>query len=107
MSCYLQGDSKEIKRANTLMIMDDIAYKFNDTDYTDYWMMYGVPNGATTQDFIDIANDTDEFNRITDLFVRILKHVKDDGGLYNATPHEYSYARQLCPDIQNYYETEV
>ena len=65
-------------RAAQLKAMHELMGRANDEDIYMTWI-YDVPDGATEEDFIDIAMDDEEYNRVFDLFVKL---IAKDGNRY-------------------------
>ena len=59
-------------RVNQLKAMHDIMCEANDETIYMTWINV-VPDGATKEDFIDIAMDDELYNEAFDLFVRLIK----------------------------------
>lgn len=87
---YCPHCNKEIERKDTiagytmkarvaqLKAMHELIGRANDEDIYMAWI-YDVPDGATEEDFIDIAIDDEEYNRIFNLFVKL---IAKDGNRY-------------------------
>lgn len=65
-------------RANMLGGMNEYAHLFNDeTAYLDCWILL-VPDEATEEDLMDIAEDDESFNAVCVLFGKLIKRFGDD-----------------------------
>lgn len=64
---------KEVIRTRTevLKAMDEAVRSMNDENSFDFWIM-AVPDEATTEDFEEIAKDTDEYKEIVQTYMDIL-----------------------------------
>ena len=86
---YNEADVAELK------LMHEIMQSMNDEDAYYSWVMTGVPDGATEEDFIDIASNSDDFADCKDLFDKLFKRYSKDG-LYKPSAEEINYANQAC-----------
>ena len=87
---YCPHCNKEIERKGTiagytrnarvaqLKAMHELMADANDEDIYMTWI-YTVPDGATEEDFIDIAMDDEEYNHVFDSFVKL---IAKDGNRY-------------------------
>lgn len=64
-------------RANMIGGMNEYARCFNDEDAWMNWIMV-VPDEATEEDIMDIAEDDELFNDVCMLFGRLIKRYGDD-----------------------------
>lgn len=92
-------NQQEDLKIETLKMMDNVARKINDEEVFEYWLINGVPDGATNEDYADIVKDND-FNRIEKVF-KILIHEAVKDGLYKATDEELKFAQKYESTIQN------
>lgn len=61
-------------RAKLLREMDDWLYEnIYDEDVIDYWLMYGVPDGADDEMLLDFASDDSIWLNIIKAFDEVLK----------------------------------
>lgn len=88
-----------MNRKEIIILMDDVARRVNDEDVFEYWLVNGVPNGATDSDYEYFMRD-EEFNDLERVFAKLMKYAKEDG-LFNATEQEYEFARKYEPQIKN------
>ena len=59
-------------RADQLKAMHEVMCCANDENIYDSWAMLAVPDVPLEQDFIDIAEDEEEYNYAVDLFIRLI-----------------------------------
>ena len=60
-------------RINQLKAMHQLMCQANDEDIYMTWI-YVVPDGATEEDFKEIAMDDEQYNECFDLFVKLIKN---------------------------------
>lgn len=66
-------------RISVLKAMDDAIRNMNDESAVETWLMVGVPDEASDEDYEDIASDHDEYVSIVSLFGRLAKrYAKED-----------------------------
>lgn len=66
-------------RVAVLKAMDNAIRNMNNEEVLDPWLMCGVPDGAWEEDYVDIANDHDNYAEIVRLFAKIVKnYAKED-----------------------------
>lgn len=71
----------QVLRANLLGGMDAyIRAIVDDEEYLMSWLAYGVPDEASEEDLMEIAEDEDEFCRIAKVFGNILNDFVEDYG---------------------------
>ena len=58
-------------RVKVLKLLNDLIMDIGDEDVFDDWFAYGIPDGATEEDYKEIAEDTEEFKRIVKVFSKI------------------------------------
>lgn len=63
-------------RANQLKVMHEFMCLANDEELYASWIVY-MPDGATEQDFIDIAEDDDLYKDIVKSFKRLVQFDED------------------------------
>ena len=68
------------ERVAGLKAMDLLVRHINYEDVIGSWLMNGVPDDATDDDYVSIAVDDIEFDRICDLFLRIMGDEDTQGG---------------------------
>lgn len=74
---YIKANKKEDKnkgmekRIKNLKRMDKMVRNFNDEDLIMDWLIAGVPDEASEDDYEFIASDINEYNRICAVFVRL------------------------------------
>lgn len=59
------------KRIENLKRMDRMVRNFNDEELVMDWLMVGVPDEASEDDYEFIASDINEYNEICAIFVRL------------------------------------
>ena len=59
-------------RVDQLKAMHKVICCTNDENIYDSWAMLAVPDEPLEQDFIDIAEDEEEYNDAIDLFIRLV-----------------------------------
>ena len=59
-------------RANLLGGMNSYIIQLGDEDILEPWLMCGVPDGCTETELMEIAEDEDEFRRITKEFAKLV-----------------------------------
>ncbi len=71
----------QVLRANLLGGMDAYMRAVID-DEEDFmsWLAYGVPDEASEEDLMEIAEDEEEFNRISKVFSDLLRDFVEDYG---------------------------
>lgn len=60
-------------RAEQLEAMHNVMCCANDEEIYMHWVTVGVPDEPSREDFLEIAADTDEYNAIVDLFIRLVQ----------------------------------
>lgn len=95
-----EADSDSNSKVQNLKLMNDAARHINDEEVIDIWLTYGVPDGATEEDFEDIANDPEEYDRIEKEFKNVMKDAVKDG-LFQCPEETLKFARKYEPDIKN------
>lgn len=71
------------ERIAGLKAMDLLVRHINYEGVIGLWLMNGVPDGASDYDYLSIAVDDIEFDRICDLFLRIMgDEDTQEGGLF-------------------------
>lgn len=86
---YNENDVAELK------LMHHIMMSMNNEDAYYSWTMTGVPDGATEEDYIDIASDPEEFTECKHVFDEVFSDYASDG-LFDPTSEEAKYAKQVC-----------
>lgn len=65
------------RRAEIIKSMHNILMNMNHEDaYLDVWIVEGVPDGATDEDFEYFAADDKTFNELMDLFIDVFNTYK-------------------------------
>lgn len=59
-------------RANLLGGMNSYIIQLGDEEILEPWFMCGVPDGCTEKELMEIAEDEDEFRRITKEFAELI-----------------------------------
>lgn len=67
-----------VARAEMLKSLHEIMMNMNNEDAYDEWIVCGVPDGATDEDFTEIAEDKEEWLYMVKLFASIYNQYKDD-----------------------------
>lgn len=66
--------SSQKTMAEILKAMDTLVRGLNDEDaYYDHWIWL-VPDEATDEDFMDIAEDNEDINEVVEQFLLIMNH---------------------------------
>ena len=89
---YNEKDFTELK------LMHGVMQSMNNEDAYYSWIVTGVPDGATKDDYIDIASDPDEFEHCKQLFDSLFTKYASDG-LFEPTKDEVAYANQACKEL--------
>lgn len=97
---YLKGETEMNKeeKMTKLSLMDRTASRVNDEEVYEYWLIYGIPDGSTPEEFEDYVEDYEEFELT---FKNLMRLAKKNGGLYNATEEEFEFAKRYEPEIGN------
>lgn len=95
-----EAKSNDLDKVTRLKLMDRAARSINDEDIFELWLMAGVPDGATEEDFEDIAKDDKAFSEIEEEFKKVMKLALDDG-LYDCDEEAYEFAKQYEPQLVN------
>lgn len=67
------------RRIAVLKAMDDAVRGMNDENAIDTWLMVGVPDEASDEDYQSIAEDHEEYVDIVKVFARIVSvYAKED-----------------------------
>lgn len=96
----LDDKSDVAERSRKLKLMDIACRSINDEDIIDIWLYDGCPDESTQEDYDEIAEDIDEYNRMEALFKGLMKHAVADG-LYDCPEEAYEFAKQYQPDLKN------
>lgn len=96
----LDDKSDVAERSRKLKLMDIACRSINDEDIMDIWLYDGCPDESTQEDYDEIAEDIDEYNRMEALFKGLMKHAVADG-LYDCPEEAYEFAKQYQPDLKN------
>lgn len=91
---------EKAQRTKNLKMMDRVARRVNDEDIFEYWLMMGIPDGASDDEFPIWADNMEDYNEFERVFKKLLKAAKEDG-LYNASEEEYEFAKKYEPEIIN------
>ena len=75
------------ERANFVRAMDTIVRAINDESYLNIWLSLGVADGdvdgtETDEELEFYVDDDAEFAELMDLFLYVIKPVRNNGGLY-------------------------
>lgn len=73
-----------ILRAETLVYMDNyVKEEIGDEDSLEVWLSVGVPDCATKEDYLFIAEDEEEYNRCCRVFADLVtSEWADNRGVY-------------------------
>lgn len=96
----LDDKSDVAERSRKLKLMDIACRSINDEDIIDIWLYDGCPDESTQEDYDEIAEDIDEYNRMEALFKGLMKYAVADG-LYDCPEEAYEFAKQYQPDLKN------
>ena len=69
------------ERVQFIDAMNKIAKAINDEDIFDLWLVNGVADGASYQDFVDYTDDS-TFEDLMYLFLLLILFSYKEGGLY-------------------------
>lgn len=69
------SEELQIIMMNMLGGADSIIREYGDEDVFEPWIMCGVPDGASEEDLISIAEDLEEFTDIMECFCRRLRQI--------------------------------
>ena len=68
-----------MRRAVVLKAMDNAIRGMNDEFAIETWLMVGVPDEASDEDYMSIAEDHEEYTDIVKVFARIVtKYAEED-----------------------------
>lgn len=62
-------------RIKALKAMNEIIFATGDEDWFEPWLMCGIPDGATEEDYEDIASDDENYHEVEDEFIRLMKMI--------------------------------
>ena len=60
-------------RAEQLKLMDQLIRCAADENVIDAWLMVGIPDGSTDEDFMSYGEDEDDYNEFVDTFIRMIQ----------------------------------
>lgn len=78
-----------------LKLMHGVMQSMNNEDAYFSWIIGNVPDGATEDDFIDIASNPDELEECRQSFDNLFTHYAPDG-LFRPTSEELNFANKTC-----------
>ena len=89
-----------------LKLMHSVMQSMNNEDAYYSWILTGVPDGATKEDYIDIASNPEEFDDCLELFDSLFTEYASDG-LFRPSSDEIAFAKRVCerlglPSIEIY-----
>ncbi len=89
-----------------LKLMHSVMQSMNNEDAYFSWITTGVPDGATKEDYIDIASNPEEFDDCLELFDSLFTEYASDG-LFRPSSDEIAFAKRVCerlglPSIEIY-----
>ena len=89
-----------------LKLMHSIMQSMNNENAYYSWITTGVPDGATKEDYIDIASNPEEFDDCLKLFDSLFTEYASDG-LFRPSSDEIAFAKRTCerlglPSIEIY-----
>lgn len=67
-----------IARAEMLKSLHEIMMNMNNENAYDEWIVLGVPDGATEEDFVEMSEDRNEWIELINLFATIYNRYKED-----------------------------
>ena len=95
----------DAERIKTLKLMHGIMMSMNNEDAYDSWIVMGVPDGASEDDYEFIALDDKEYEDTIALFNRLFKRYAKDG-LFRPDQKEEQFAKEKCREL-NIPEIEI
>lgn len=57
-----------------LKAMDDFMHSVNNEELIDEWLTYGIPDEASEDDYLSIAEDDELYNDCIEIFKRTVKN---------------------------------
>ena len=66
-----------MNRVEFIKALNEIILGLGDEDLIEVWLMGGVPDAPSEEDFEFIANNQDSFDETVNCFVRLSKHIKE------------------------------
>lgn len=78
----IEYNGKELNEREIMLLgIQQIVMSFNDEDMIGPWLSLGVPDGADTEEILDMANDDEDFRYCVSLFMSLMrmKRVYEDG----------------------------
>ena len=78
-----------------LKLMHSVMQSMNNENAYYTWIMTGVPDGATKEDYIDIASNSEEFDDCLKLFDSLFTKYAPDG-LFRPSSDEIAFAKRVC-----------
>ena len=78
-----------------LELMHSVMQSMNNENAYFSWITTGVPDGATEEDYIDIASNSEEFDNCLELFDRLFTKYAPDG-LFRPSSDEIAFAKRTC-----------
>lgn len=68
-----------MNKVEFIKALNEIVLGLGDEDLIDLWLMNGVPDQPSEEDFEFIANDQESFDDLINLFVRLSKYISIEG----------------------------
>lgn len=65
-------DEKKKARIEILKRMQNVACRMNLECAYEYWSMYGIPDEPSEDDYVDIADDDEQYEEIAQIFVNMI-----------------------------------
>lgn len=87
------------KRIKNLKMMDKAMRNFDDDVVFDAWLMNGVPDEASEEDYEYIAGEDGEYNDVLDLYLRLTARIANRQAKELERVLEYS--REACKNWPN------
>lgn len=83
-----------MSKITELKLMNEIMQQFNNEEAYYTWIMF-VPDGATREDFEDIADDEEFFDEVVSLFKSLYKRYHNDGIIANSNEDMLTYCQTM------------
>lgn len=78
----IKFEGKELNNREIMLLgIQKMVMSFNNEDMISPWLSLGVPDGADTEEILDMANDDEDFRYCVSLFMSLMrrKAVYEDG----------------------------
>ena len=100
-----ETDKADAEKVKTLKLMHGVMMSMNNENAYDSWIVSGVPDGASEDDYEFISLDAKEYNDTVNLFNKIFKRYAKDG-LFKPSQEEAMFAKNKCAEL-NIPEIEI